>query len=101
MNVIRSSNSGIERIALGDGWEGERFLLFPLLPGGRRRTLPMLQQHRTPLEVKRLAWAFHADRLRGALARCDLDLGGLDMSSGWREDRLPGATRRTEGPRKP
>ena len=31
VNVIRSGNSGIDRIALDDGWEGERFLLFPLL----------------------------------------------------------------------
>ena len=31
MNVIRSSNSGIDRIALDDGWEGEGFPLFPLL----------------------------------------------------------------------
>ena len=31
VNVIRSSNSGIDRIALDDGWEGERFPLFPLL----------------------------------------------------------------------
>jgi hypothetical protein len=28
VNVIRSSNSGIDRIALVDGWEGDRFLVF-------------------------------------------------------------------------
>jgi hypothetical protein len=32
VNVIRSSNSGIDRNALDDGWEGEWFPLFPLLP---------------------------------------------------------------------
>ena len=32
VNVIRSSNSGIDRIALDGGWEGEWFPLFPLLP---------------------------------------------------------------------
>ena len=31
VNVIRSSNSGIERIVLDDRWEGERFPLFPVL----------------------------------------------------------------------
>jgi len=31
VNVIRSSDSRIDRIAPDDGWEGERFLLFPLL----------------------------------------------------------------------
>jgi hypothetical protein len=31
VNAIRSSNSGIDRIVLGDDCEGERFLLFPLL----------------------------------------------------------------------
>ena len=36
VNVIRSSNSGIDRIALDDGWEGEGFPLFPLLQGGRQ-----------------------------------------------------------------
>jgi hypothetical protein len=30
--VMRSSNSGTERIALDTGWEGERFLMFRLLP---------------------------------------------------------------------
>jgi hypothetical protein len=39
VNVIRSSNSGIDRIALDDGREGERFPLFPLLPNrGRERS---------------------------------------------------------------
>ena len=32
VNVIRSSNAGIERIVLDDDWEGERFPMFPLLP---------------------------------------------------------------------
>jgi hypothetical protein len=32
VNVIRSSNSGIDRIAFDGRWEGEGFLLFPLLP---------------------------------------------------------------------
>ena len=32
VNVIRSSNSGIDGIGLDDGWEGERYLQFPLLP---------------------------------------------------------------------
>jgi hypothetical protein len=32
VNVVRSSNSGIDRIALDDGWEGEWFPLFPLTP---------------------------------------------------------------------
>ena len=36
VNVTRSSDSGIDRIGLDDGWEGERFPLFPLLPGGRQ-----------------------------------------------------------------
>jgi hypothetical protein len=36
VNVIRSSNSGIDRIALVDGWEGERFLMFQLLPKARQ-----------------------------------------------------------------
>jgi hypothetical protein len=31
VNLIRSSNSGIDRIALDDRWEGEWFPLFPLL----------------------------------------------------------------------
>ena len=31
MNVIRSGNSGIERIVLDDCWEGERFPWFPVL----------------------------------------------------------------------
>jgi len=31
VNVIRSSNSGIDRIALDVGWEGEWFPMFPLL----------------------------------------------------------------------
>jgi hypothetical protein len=35
VNVIRSSNSGIDRIALADGWEGEAFPEFPLLRFGR------------------------------------------------------------------
>ena len=37
VNVIRSSNSGIDRIALDDAWEGEGFPLFPLLPWGQAR----------------------------------------------------------------
>jgi hypothetical protein len=32
VNVIRSSNSGIDHIALADGWKGEWFPLFPFLP---------------------------------------------------------------------
>ena len=36
VNVIRSSNSGLDRIAFDGGWEGERFLLFPLLLGASR-----------------------------------------------------------------
>jgi hypothetical protein len=32
VDVIRSSNSGIDRIALAQGWEGEGFPVFPLLP---------------------------------------------------------------------
>jgi hypothetical protein len=31
VNVIRSGNSGIDRIVLNDHWEGERFPLFPVL----------------------------------------------------------------------
>ena len=31
VNIIRSSDSGIDRIAAFDGWEGEWFLQFPLL----------------------------------------------------------------------
>jgi hypothetical protein len=31
VNVNRSSNFGIDRIVIGDGGEGERFLLFPIL----------------------------------------------------------------------
>ena len=38
VNVIRSSNSGIDRIALDDRWEGERFPVFPLLQDGRSAT---------------------------------------------------------------
>jgi hypothetical protein len=30
VNVIRSCNSGIDRIALDDRWEGEGFPVFPL-----------------------------------------------------------------------
>jgi hypothetical protein len=33
VNVIRSSNSGLDRIALDDRWEGEGFPVFPLLRG--------------------------------------------------------------------
>jgi hypothetical protein len=36
VNVIRSCNSGIDRIAAGDGWEGEPFPVFPLLRDRRR-----------------------------------------------------------------
>jgi hypothetical protein len=36
VNVIRSSNAGIDRIALDECWEGNGFLLFPLLPKARR-----------------------------------------------------------------
>ena len=38
VNAIRSNNSGIDRIALAQGWEGEGFPLFPLLPAGPRLT---------------------------------------------------------------
>ena len=45
-NVIRSSDSGIDRIATDDGWKGERFPLFPLLPRARHasphRDIPIL-----------------------------------------------------------
>ena len=40
VNVIRSSDSGIDRIAPDDGWKGERFPLFPLLPRARHASPP-------------------------------------------------------------
>jgi hypothetical protein len=32
VNVIRSCNTGIDGIALDDGWKGKEFPEFPLLP---------------------------------------------------------------------
>ena len=37
VNVIRSGNTGIDRIALEDRWKGEEFPLFPLSPLGHTR----------------------------------------------------------------
>ena len=39
MNVIRSGNSGIDRIALDDRWEGEWFPRFPLVQPHRRASI--------------------------------------------------------------
>ena len=40
VNVMPSSNSGIDRIAAGDYWEGERFRAFPVFPDPRRPGRP-------------------------------------------------------------
>ena len=58
VNIIRSSDSGIDRIAAFDGWEGEWFLQFPLLRRADLRLSRFLRD--LPLTRKKIKDAIDA-----------------------------------------